>query len=1090
VVADVKLDRGAKQAASLQALLALDDQSAAGLRLNRQGNLCRIHYSAALGTSRKGLSSQSLSLIREWNALLLERYEGISPMVGRFLEVIEEDKASTAGVVATVYRLVDMSHYAQRLGVSVTGLRGPLRDHLPKLNKSLAEGGWLRTPLEKRFSAAIDADKESPDGIVVTARRLIDIPYYATRLGVSVAGLRKAIGGRLSSLNEELSANGALRSPLERQLLALIAGDLTKASKPQLGRGGKLNRRHYAKRLSVSPDHFGKRCREVLDALDQEHGGNSNAEAYLAEMERWLEDHYQRRALPIRDGKVSRTLFQQAFSLPPGSGCMHFPGIRALFAKFDARAAAENYSPALLGIELKLLRDALDNSPDLNRDHLSVNRPVLARRIGIRRDRLKRSPFIEEIRGCEAKVLYRAKRSLIDPYIAGRVFVFGDLIHLWGKRFITTVGQHFAHSFSHAKDKIHIQSRYLALRELLCWIGGSPESVCRALVAAATSGQPFEQSEWELAVFAYREHVILGVRQGLRSTSQADNTLSNTRRVLAHMDPVLPKLESNMPGLKYARAFSAHRPSLAEATSDHGPSSDYIDFTSTMLKQACDRYNVGIGYDEAVGFTKVLATEMERSYDLPSDIGRAILVVLERRLSAIRDAASAIMKRAQTDIVEGEVLAAQGNINGSLFYEQMLAVPKGSVAWNEMTREWFPNPLGLAGHQAEMVRRRAVANLLRFTNAEFDGILPGATNEKAIDRFGSFFNRRIAELGTKSSLASLLNPSKDACGAALTLYLVESGANVSVGRTLEVDCIEPANQPGFKLITGHKARAKGKPIYAELPSDSPAIRAIEWYAQHSARYRAKVDRAEARNLFLIQKGESFKVAPPHWYTSWFKQFASELPTLHSAYVIPSMIRPSVLLKAALENDGRLQMGRAIGQHGQAVTRGYQEKLPIRLLRDQHIRRFQRQFETRVLRDVVLVARDLGISPEEFERRIQELQATGLGTLCADPYSRPGSEGQRCQTIDCWRDCPQMLVVAKVEAIALLQIWKKSLEEARGDWERDHPERWGEVWLPWLCLTEVVQKRMSRGPLLLIWRQAQTRATELVAQPNFVPPRPF
>src|SRR5690606_17561376 len=280
---------------------------------------------------------------------------------------------------------------------------------------------------------------------------------------------------------------------------------------------------------------------------------------------------------------------------------------------------------------------------------------------------------------------------------------------------------------------------------------------------------------------------------------------------------------------------------------------------------------------------------------------------------------------------------------------------------------------------------------------EFDGFLPGLGNRRALTDLGQFFQKRYLELGPKESLSSFLNPSRDATGAALTLYLVESGANVSVGRTLDVDCIEPASEPGFKLITGHKARARGKPIYAELPSDSPAVRALEWYAAQSVRFRAKVDGEEVRCLFLHQVSDRCQLATPHWYTHWFKSFASRIPAFHQTDVTPSMIRPSVLLKAALENDGRLSVGRAIGQHSHAVTRGYQEKLPIRLLRDQHMRRFQRHFETRVLQEVVDVARSLGITAEEFEQRIDELQASGLGTFCADPYSRPGSEGQRCQS---------------------------------------------------------------------------------------------
>ena len=240
----------------------------------------------------------------------------------------------------------------------------------------------------------------------------------------------------------------------------------------------------------------------------------------------------------------------------------------------------------------------------------------------------------------------------------------------------------------------------------------------------------------------------------------------------------------------------------------------------------------------------------------------------------------------------------------------------------------------------------------------------------------------------------------------------------------------------------------------------------------------------------MRVGERCQLMTPHWYTNWFKAFASKAAGREDLQFTPNMIRPSVLLKAALENDGRLTVGMAIGQHTEQVTQGYQSKWPIRAAYDNLIRRFQNAFEALVARNIEDAAAKLGLPQTEFEKRLGELAKTGLGTFCADPKGRPGNNGQVCKSLDCWNDCPQTIVVAEVEAIATLQIWRRSLLLAQPEWERDRPERWEEVWLPWLCLTQVVEEKMVRGPHLLIWKKAQKRAAEIVRQEGFVPPVPY
>jgi hypothetical protein len=203
-----------------------------------------------------------------------------------------------------------------------------------------------------------------------------------------------------------------------------------------------------------------------------------------------------------------------------------------------------------------------------------------------------------------------------------------------------------------------------------------------------------------------------------------------------------------------------------------------------------------------------------------------------------------------------------------------------------------------------------------------------------------------------------------------------------------------------------------------------------------------------------------------------------------------MIRPSVLLKHALENDGRMRVGIAFGQHGEEVAAGYQQRAPVRMIYDAEIRRFQASFETLVVHDISSAAKFLDRTEEDASKAIREMRKTGLGPLCRNPCGKPGNEGRVCTSVDCWDDCPQMLFIAQPDLIAALQVWQTSLRNCQGDWERDHPERWEKVWLPWLCFADVAEEKMVRGPLIKAWNAGTTVREQLESQAGFVPPAPW
>jgi hypothetical protein len=185
----------------------------------------------------------------------------------------------------------------------------------------------------------------------------------------------------------------------------------------------------------------------------------------------------------------------------------------------------------------------------------------------------------------------------------------------------------------------------------------------------------------------------------------------------------------------------------------------------------------------------------------------------------------------------------------------------------------------------------------------------------------------------------------------------------------------------------------------------------------------------------------------------------------------------------LEADGGTTMSRAIGQHSVKVNVGYTDKAPTRLMRDYDVYHYTHLLETVVIHRVDEAHAILGVTPEQMERRIDDLMKTGVGTFCQDRFGRPGSDGSACQEMDCWNDCPQLLVVARPQEIAIIQIWQRSLREVEGEWVRDRPERWMEVWLPWLCFVDSVETKM-RISHLPVWREATAIAERIMASPTF------
>lgn len=869
------------------------------------------------------------------------------------------------------------------------------------------------------------------------------------------------------------------------RLRALLSND-REAACLVLSKADMINRRHYARLLNLTPSAMTAH-QEIFVEFEQQVDTRTGPTRLLESMRQWLTDEYKSRRIELRDGKIDRQAFAKQFGLRGGTFMSRHPQIRNLIQEFDALAAKENYLPASLEQSVASLKHALAGAPPLNKDRKSINLESISKLTGIPTHKFLAWPYKGILAEKQDEVTARVKQSRIDPYFHDRVYAFSDLSNLLSVHFLERIGIRFK-QFASGLSKDGTKGPYQSLYKLLSWIATSSNGHCKFVRTEAMQvGRIMSQTHWEEAVFAYRATLTSEIDDNRKIKTGIDSAITALRTSLDGLSSggIVPAMSVPLPGLKLADRTGSKRKSLAEATKTdltRDASLDYIEFARSCLTEARQRYQLPEGQDDE-DFLQVLAQEIGAQDVLPNKVSEAVLTVLRRRLSALRSNAVKIVEAAAAELRLGKVLLEQSDLDVEDFVAKYFNMSLNRHEKNKLLRAAFPLP----NESISRTNQRALANLLRLIQLRHGGI-PPSVEASQIGGYGQFFAKRYLELGGQRSISAMLIPDAEAVGATLTLYLVDSGANISVGRTLAVDCMEPSDSVGHRRITGNKARAKGKPIIIDLPESSPAVTSMHWLARAGQSLRAQAGE-DADRFFVARIGGNVENLPPHWYTAHFTRFAGSIEELHGVHVLPSMIRSSVLLEAALSNDGRLKTGMAIGQNTESVAQGYQQKWPTRLLYDQNIRRFTNSFEALVLASVPDATQRMRVSTGVYEERQRELTPTGLGTLCSSKGKRSDSTDQRC-AVDCWNDCPNMLIVADVDSVATLQLWQKSLRQAEPDWQRDRPERWDEVWLPWLCLTDVVEEKMKRGPLLKIWRSAENRASELSSSNGFVVPRPW
>jgi len=332
----------------------------------------------------------------------------------------------------------------------------------------------------------------------------------------------------------------------------------------------------------------------------------------------------------------------------------------------------------------------------------------------------------------------------------------------------------------------------------------------------------------------------------------------------------------------------------------------------------------------------------------------------------------------------------------------------------------------------------------------------------------------------KEAMQAFLFPHNRATTALWILLLVETGANCEVCRGAVANGLHETNAKDLLLTLARKSRANGKPIIDVYEKDSFIVEAITLYDRMTQfmRNNCRYEDEYAKNMLLVH-WSNLKVGivflKEFNARDWFKKIVKQSEELADLDILPSYIRSSVLIDVQHNNEGELSVAQAIADHSSpSTTDVYTGRTPTRIKYNLKIQEFQKRYQAIVIASIDGAAEKLGLSAEQFKQILSDAFRTGLGVACLDPKAgvQPGSEkGQVCSEIENCHDCKMRWVVATVNNIVDLILFNEHLKASELVVSTKIPERWENVWLPWLVFTDIALSKVRIGETAAVYRQA-------------------
>lgn len=714
-------------------------------------------------------------------------------------------------------------------------------------------------------------------------------------------------------------------------------------------RPGSISRRTFEKKFNFPAGSMSGRmiswhwaC-ELFEQFEIElyEEGNTGTvwERKVPEIRNFLEALTKANRLPINGlGKLNKKEVLTAFGLGDGFSTSvvenRSPKLRSLFEEYDLIVKSNGYSQFSADRyidELKRILATTELVLDSSSRKISLN--WLAKLLDVTAGKIRSSPSLMALINERTKMLHesqsrgRTKKSFrvygaehinvgAMPYSEkhGRVYSFVSLIKLYSLEFAEKVATCFIAITN--KDVVGTaKDKYLRLLDFFEWLVDSrnyDSSIATSLRGNAT----VNDAEFGRACMAYRAYL-----------TQTNSTNTNLNLyVITQLGEarIIPKFKFLTQARKHQD--KSHRKSILEASINKDEQSRL----ENILMDAAKYRGIEISNGkDTKDFLETLLFEKLRNPNLSDDLVESMLEITNIRLAEIRIQASKTFREWSILYDRGKELLKLATVNCEEF--RLKLDGRASISgfqWSQYIAEVFPN------HDPELM----LANLLSVINNLYQGCPPTAATTNM-----QMWNKKYQLVGGLENVASHLVPTRKAHSAALILYLCESGANVSVATTLATDCVRNSSVPLHKKIVGRKDRANGKVIYDDLPIRAEnedyvsAVEALECICAAQRFVGADVLKHYMQGTMSSLVEYAFRAD--------FKAICSQSDYLKQFLLVPSMLRPTVLLNIQLKDPANLGIAQLIAQHeSSTTTQGYTNKLPHRLQMERDILEFQKTLE--------------------------------------------------------------------------------------------------------------------------------------------------
>ena len=811
-------------------------------------------------------------------------------------------------------------------------------------------------------------------------------------------------------------------------------------------------------------------------------------ERKVPDIRTYLESLSENNELPINElGKLNRKAVMSKFGMPANQSTsvaeFRAPKLKELFAEYDELIRQKNYSQYAGDKHKYALSEILQNSElVLGSSSRVISIKWLADELNVSESTIRTSPNLMALIEERTKAIYETqqrgttKKSFnvygaatinlgATPYFEkhNRVYSFSSLIELYNLEFAEQVGTTFI-AISNKAAKSTVKNKYLRILHFFEWLA-NPENVNNNVASLLRDNKKVNQADFGRACMTYRAALLL------------ENPLANLNTFIITQfgdARVVPKYTFLTKGK--VNKDKGHRQSILEASIKKNE----LERVEEILTDAAKYRGIELSQGkDTKAFLETLMFEKANKPDLSDDLSQAMLEITKSRLFEIRIQASETFKQWQKFNQEGAELIKLASVDCDEF--RSILQKRESISnyqWSQYIAGVFPTDN----------KYLALANLLAVIKEIYNSSPPNSATTNM-----QMWNKKYSFFGGIERVASYLVPTRKALSAALTLYLCESGANVAVAITLLKDCIRNSGVPQHKKVVGRKDRSSGKPIYddllvkPELDECVSAISALDYIC--SVQPQTNED-----TLQYYQKG-MFQPLTEFAFRAEFKAICAQSDYLKQFRLVPSMLRPTVLLNVQLKDPANLGVAQLIAQHESgSTTDGYTNKLPHRVRMDKDILEYQQTIEVVMLYDDENAHSKLDIDQKKWEAKKKKVEKTGWGVFCKDrEIINEIGEKVKCTEVENCVKCKhdRMLVSADATSISEMIIWKTSLEKHEEYFTTKNMNRWSDVWVPWQAFFYVVlEEKMTRGKLSLIKKQATEIANQKMNESDFVMPEPW